>query len=128
VKVAVALSPILTFWAVGVIDWFLRRTLWLPLPFKPGVFVLAIALTTMSFAIHAQAQNSTKEAPGPTSTAEKKAYDDAFHSCVQQYNQQEIPRSQFHSFTRRCLGAKGYTKPVMMPDASPKKLPQPASK
>jgi hypothetical protein len=28
VKVAVALSPILTFWAVGVIDWFLRRTLW----------------------------------------------------------------------------------------------------
>jgi hypothetical protein len=27
-KVAVALSPILTFWAVGVIDWFLRRTLW----------------------------------------------------------------------------------------------------
>ena len=27
-KVAVTLSPILTFWAVEVIDWFLRRTLW----------------------------------------------------------------------------------------------------
>ena len=28
VKVAVALSPILTLWAAGVIGWFLRRTLW----------------------------------------------------------------------------------------------------
>jgi hypothetical protein len=31
VKVAVALSPILTFWAADVTGWFLRRTLW-PLP------------------------------------------------------------------------------------------------
>jgi len=28
VKAAVAFSPILTFWAAGVIGWFLRRTLW----------------------------------------------------------------------------------------------------
>jgi hypothetical protein len=28
VKVAVALCPILIFWAAGVIGWFLRRTLW----------------------------------------------------------------------------------------------------
>ena len=28
VKVAVALSPILTLWAAGVIGWFVRRTLW----------------------------------------------------------------------------------------------------
>ena len=28
VKAAVALSPILTFWAAAVIGWFLRRTLW----------------------------------------------------------------------------------------------------
>jgi hypothetical protein len=27
-KVAIALSPILTFWTAGVIGWFLRRTLW----------------------------------------------------------------------------------------------------
>jgi hypothetical protein len=27
-KVIVALSPILTLWAAGVIGWFLRRTLW----------------------------------------------------------------------------------------------------
>jgi hypothetical protein len=28
VKVAVALSPSLIFWAAGVIGWLLRRTLW----------------------------------------------------------------------------------------------------
>jgi len=28
VKVAVALSPILTFWGAGVIGWLLRRMLW----------------------------------------------------------------------------------------------------
>ena len=28
VKVAVALSPILTLWAAGVIGWVRRRTLW----------------------------------------------------------------------------------------------------
>ena len=28
VKVTVELSPILTFWAAGVIGWFLRLTLW----------------------------------------------------------------------------------------------------
>ena len=28
VKIIVALSPILIFWAAGVIGWFLRRTLW----------------------------------------------------------------------------------------------------
>ena len=27
-KVAVAVSPILTFWAAGLIGWFRRRTLW----------------------------------------------------------------------------------------------------
>src|SRR5260370_3867553 len=35
VKVAVALSPILTFWAAGVIGWFLRRTLWARLEVPP---------------------------------------------------------------------------------------------
>jgi len=35
VKVAVALSPILTLWAAGVIGWFLRRTLWRRLGVAP---------------------------------------------------------------------------------------------
>jgi hypothetical protein len=30
VKATVALSPALTFWAAGVIGWFLRLTLWRP--------------------------------------------------------------------------------------------------
>ena len=28
VKSAVAISPILIFWAAGAIEWFLRRTIW----------------------------------------------------------------------------------------------------
>jgi hypothetical protein len=35
VKVGVALSPMLTFWAAGVIGWFLRRTLWRRLEVEP---------------------------------------------------------------------------------------------
>jgi hypothetical protein len=67
----------------------------------------------LSFAAGAQAQSTTTSPPALT--AAQQAYQSAQDDCLAQYKQQNIPKSQIYSFTRRCLAGKGITKAVAMP-------------
>jgi hypothetical protein len=101
-----------------------------PLALKAGLFVLSTALTITPFFVSAAPQKSTTAAPGTLQsvavTPAQKTYAKAYDGCIDKYLQQKIPRSQFHSFVRRCLAAKGITKAVDMPRPPPLKPSQSA--
>jgi hypothetical protein len=90
------------------------------------IIIISISLAVAPLAVHAQTHAAPQS--GPTLNAEQKLYERAWHACIQKYNQQKTPRSQFNSFTRRCMSDQGITKPVAIPRPAPPKPLQPVSK